>query len=172
MMRVIGLYGVYFRPDLCLVSEFADRTPAGFGPRFLAYLVDSIMMAILEIPAYFIGWCSGLLFYYYGMDATAEQLSRVVFGLATLGIWGFYFASGESGQARATMGKWSLGLMVLRDDDMPMTRKQAFGRAASAFVTALTLYIGFIMCAFRSDHKAMHDLMSKSKVVWRGEENT
>lgn len=172
MMRVIGLYGVYFKPDLCLVGEFPDKTPAGFGPRFLAYLIDSIILVLLEIPAWFIGFLGGLLFYYYGMDTTAEMLSRVVFLVATLGLWGFYFASGESGQARATLGKWSLGLIVLREDDRPLTRKEAFGRAASAFVSALTLYIGFIMCAFRSDHKALHDIMSKSKVVWRGEEIT
>jgi uncharacterized RDD family membrane protein YckC len=49
------------------------------------------------------------------------------------------------------------------------TRQQAFGRAASAFLTALTFYIGFIMCFFRADKKAMHDLMSKSKVVWQSE---
>lgn len=170
MMRVIGLYGVYFKPELSLVSEFPDKTPAGFGPRFLAYLVDSIIIAILQIPASFIGWASGLLFYFYGWDNIGAILSQVVQAVAGLGLVGFYFASGESGQARATMGKWSLGLMVLREDDMPMTRKQAFGRAASALVTALTLYIGFVMCAFRKDHRALHDLMSKSKVVWRGEE--
>lgn len=170
MMRVIGLYGVYFKPDLSLVNEFPDRAPAGFGPRFLAYLVDSIILALLQIPASLIGWASGLLFYFYGMDQYGAMLSQVVHALATLALAALYFASGESGQARATMGKWSLGLMVLREDDLPLTRKQAFGRAASAFVTALTLYIGFIMCAFRKDHRALHDLMSKSKVVWRGEE--
>ena len=51
-----------------------------------------------------------------------------------------------------------------------MTRKQALGRVACAFLTPLTLYIGFIMAAFRKDHRALHDLLSKTKVVWRGEE--
>lgn len=171
MMRVIGLYGVYFRPDLSLVTEFADRTPAGFGPRFLAYLVDSILLSVLCIPAALIGWVSGFLFSTYGLEArTQEMLQLVATGVATLGIWAFYFATAESGQARATMGKWSLGLLVLCEDDKPMTRKQAFRRVACAFLTPLTLYIGFIMTAFRKDHHALHDLMSKTKVVWRGEE--
>lgn len=168
MMRVIGLYGVYFRADLSIVNEFPDFEPVGFGPRYLAFLVDYIIMILLSFVGSFIGALFGALFNFYGW-AIADQLAQGVSALATLGIWGFYFAAGESGAARATLGKWSLGMIVLKDDNKVMTRQEAFGRAASAFVTALTLYIGFIMCFFRSDKKAMHDLMSKSKVVWQSE---
>ena len=97
--------------------------------------------------------------------------ARPRLSIASLLIIGFYFATGESGAARATLGKAAIGLMALREDNKPMSRQQAFGRAASAFVTYLTLYIGFLLCLFRADRKALHDLMSKSKVVWRGEEN-
>ena len=91
--------------------------------------------------------------------------------IATFALVGFYFASMESGASRATLGQASIGLMVLREDNKPMTRDQAFARFGSALVTYLTLCIGFVMCFFRADKKAMHDLMSKTKVVWRGEEN-
>jgi uncharacterized RDD family membrane protein YckC len=169
MMRVIGLYGLYFRADLAIVNEFPDLEPAGFGPRYLAYLVDNIIMVLLAGVAYFVSMLFGLLFNFYGWGI-ANYLALGVFILGTLGLWGFYFSAGESGAARATLGKWSIGLIVLRDDDKPQTRQQAFARAASALVSALTLYIGFIMCFFRPDKKAMHDLMSKSKVVWQGEQ--
>jgi uncharacterized RDD family membrane protein YckC len=168
-MRVIGLYGLYFRADLAIVNEFPDLEPAGFGPRYLAYLVDNIIMVLLAGVAYFVSMLFGLLFNFYGWGI-ANYLALGVFILGTLGLWGFYFSAGESGAARATLGKWSIGLIVLRDDDKPQTRQQAFARAASALVSALTLYIGFIMCFFRPDKKAMHDLMSKSKVVWQGEQ--
>lgn len=169
MMRVIGLYGLYFRSDLAIVNEFPDLEPAGFGPRYLAYMIDSIVLSMLAGVAYFVGYLFGLLFNFYGWSI-ADQLALGVAGVGTLALWGFYFSAGESGAARATLGKWSLGMVVLRDDNKPQTRQQAFARAASAFVTALTLYIGFIMCFFRSDRKAMHDLMSKSKVVWQSEQ--
>lgn len=169
MMRVIGLYGLYFRADLAVVNEFPDLEPAGFGPRYLAYLVDNIIMVLMAGAGFFVGTLFGLLFTFYGWSI-ADHLAMGVSVVATLGLWGFYFSSGESGSARATLGKWSIGLIVLRDDNKPQTRQQAFARAASAFVTALTLYIGFIMCFFRADRKAMHDLMSKSKVVWQGEQ--
>ncbi len=172
MMRVIGLYGVYFKPDLSLVNEFADDTPAGFGPRFLAFLVDLLIMLVLLIPASVIGWLGGIMFVYYGYSELGEKLSAVVYGLSALALWGIYFAKGESGQARATLGKWSIGLIVLAEDDKPLTPKKAFGRVGAAFVTVLTAFIGFVLCAFRSDHRSMHDMMSKSKVIWRSEDST
>jgi uncharacterized RDD family membrane protein YckC len=168
MMRVIGLYGLYFRADLAIVNEFPDLEPVGFGPRYLAFLIDYIIMGLLSGMGQFIGTLFGLLFNFYGWSI-ADQLALGIGALASLGLIGFYFASGEAGAARATLGKWSLGMIVLRDDNKVQTRQQAFGRAASAFLTALTFYIGFIMCFFRADKKAMHDLMSKSKVVWQSE---
>ena len=171
MMRVVGLYGVYFRPDLSLVNEFPDLETAGFGPRFLAYMIDMIIVSLLAIVGGFIGTLFGLLFHMYGWGALADALTVGIQGLASLILVGFYFASMESGASRATLGKASIGLMALRDDNKPMTRQQAFGRAASAFVTLLTFSIGFLLCFFRSDKKALHDLMSHSKVVWRGEEH-
>ena len=171
MMRVVALYGVYFKPDLSLVNEFPDLEPAGFGPRFLAYMIDLIIVSLLGVIGGLVGTLFGLLFMYYGMDSMAFFLEQIARAVASLLLAGFYFASMESGASRATLGKASIGLMVLRDDDKPMPRQQAFGRAASGFVTVLTFYIGFLLCLFRADRKAMHDLMSKSKVVWRGEEN-
>ena len=168
MMRVIGLYGLYFKPDLSLVNEFPDMETAGFGPRFLAFQIDTIVL--LSLGAAFIASLFGMLFNFYGWSA-APILQLGVQIIATLALVGFYFASMESGASRATLGQASIGLMVVRDDNKPMTRDQAFGRFGSALVTYLTLCIGFVMCFFRADHKALHDIMSKTKVVWRGEEN-
>ena len=139
-----------------------------FAMNLLLVLLVPISVAIAG-AGFFVGTLFGLLFNFYGWSI-ADQLALGVSIVATLGLWGFYFSAGESGSARATLGKWSIGLIVLRDDNKPQTRQQAFARAASAFVTSLTLYIGFIMCFFRADKKAMHDLMSKSKVVWQGEQ--
>lgn len=170
MMRVVGLYGVYFKPDLSLVNEFPDLESAGFGPRFLAFQIDMIIVSMLTCVGVFIGTLFGLLFTFYGWSAAGVLQVIVEIGVSLL-LSGFYFASMEAGASRATLGKASIGLMALRDDNKPMARQQAFSRAASAFVTYLTLNIGFLMCFFRADKKALHDLMSKSKVVWRGEEN-
>ena len=170
MMRVIGLYGLYFKPDLSIVNEFPDMETAGFGPRFLAFQIDMILVVLLSLVGGFIGTLFGMLFTFYGWSA-APLLQLGVQFITTIALVGFYFASMESGASRSTLGKASIGLMVLREDNKPMTREQAFGRFGSGLVTALTFYIGFLLCFFRADKKALHDIMSKTKVVWRGEEH-
>ncbi|MFM7058181.1 MAG: RDD family protein [Planctomycetota bacterium] len=169
MMRVIGLYGVYFRADLSIVNEFPDLEVAGFGPRYLAFLVDLIVMTLLAGAGMFIGSMFGWLFGFYGW-AIADQAGLGIGALASLILFGMYYTLGESGAARATLGKWSIGLIVLRDDDRPMSRDQALKRFFNSLVTVLTLFIGFIMCAFRPDRRATHDKMTKSKVVWQSEQ--
>lgn len=172
MMRVIGLYGVYFRTDLSIVNEFPDFERATFGPRYLAFLVDLIIMVLLTGVGMFIGQMFGFLFSMYGWSF-AGQAALGVGGLASLILWGMYFSFGESGSARATLGKWSIGIVVMKDDGlpipMPVSRDLAFKRAASAFLSVLTLFIGFLSCLWREDRKAMHDAMTKTKVVWQPE---
>jgi len=169
MMRVIGLYGVYFRADLSIVNEFPDLEPAGFGPRYLAFLVDLIVMTLLAGAGMFVGSLFGLLFTFYGW-AIADQAGLGVGALASLILFAMYFTLGESGAARATLGKWSIGLIVLRDDDRPMSRDQALKRFFCSIVSVLTLFIGFLTCAFRPDRRALHDKLNKSKVVWQPEQ--
>lgn len=174
MMRVYGLFGVYFKADLSLINEQVELEPAGFGPRFLAYLIDYVLMLVLNLVALFVSVLLSLLLgYLWGMSNAGRAMTQLALNtVGSLTLIGLYFATWESGQNRATLGKAALGLVVLNDDDTAMTMKTACGRAASAFVTAITLFLGFVMCAFRSDHKAMHDLMSKTKVVWRGEDES
>jgi uncharacterized RDD family membrane protein YckC len=172
MMRAIGLYGLYFKPDLSIVGEFPDKTPAGFGPRFLAFLVDLIILVILAVPAYFTGILGGWMAAFYGFGDYQAELSWVMRIMVALGIWSYYFAQGESGQTRSTLGKWSLGLLVLTEEDRPMDRAAAFKRAWVSYLTVLTLFVGFIIVAFRRDHRALHDKLTKTKVIWRGEELT
>ena len=172
MMRVIGLYGLYFRADLSIVNEFPDFERATFGPRYLAFLVDLIIMALLAGVGMFIGQMFGFLFSMYGWSFAAQG-ALIAGGVASLILWGMYFTLGESGSARATLGKWSIGIVVMQDDGlpipMPMSRDLALKRAASAFLSVLTLFIGFLSCVWREDRKAMHDAMTKTKVVWQPE---
>lgn len=172
MMRVIGLYGVYFRSDLSIVNEFPDFERVTFGPRYLAFLVDLIIMVLLTGVGMFIGQMFGFLFSMYGWSFAAQGALGAG-ALASLILWAMYYTLGESGSARATLGKWSIGMVVMKDDGlpipMPMSRDLALKRAASAFLSLLTLFIGFLSCLWREDRKAMHDAMTKTKVVWQPE---
>jgi uncharacterized RDD family membrane protein YckC/DNA-directed RNA polymerase subunit M/transcription elongation factor TFIIS len=171
MMRVFGTFGYYFRPDLSLINEQTEMEPAGFGPRFLAGLIDCIMLVVMAGVSLVIATMITKLFGgLYGFPAYQKFVAQMILGgLMTAALWAIYFSSWESGQNRGTLGKVAVGLMVMTDKGKPVTSKQALQRAAAGVVTCLTLFIGFAMCAFHDERRALHDILSKTKVVWRGE---
>jgi uncharacterized RDD family membrane protein YckC len=101
----------------------------------------------------------------------AEIGKWVIFGVGLASMLGFYFARWESGAGRASLGKWTFGLIVLREDNEPMDFKLALKRAAASLLSVLSLSGTFVMCAFHPEHRALHDSMTKTKVLWRGDEN-
>jgi len=171
MMRVFGMFGYYFRPDLSLINEQNEMEPAGFGPRFLAGLIDCIMMIIMAGVSFTISYVVTKLFGgLYGLPSYQITLVLMTLGgLMSVALWMLYFSSWESGQNRGTLGKVAVGMMVLTEKGKPVTSKQATQRAAAGIVTILTLFLGFAMCGFHDERRALHDLLSKTKVVWRGE---
>ncbi len=162
MMRAIGLYGLYFRDELGLVVETSPGEPAGFGPRYLAFQVDMLVCSLFSVVA----GLAYLLFSFSMVPSMAGPLAGVVFALVVAA----YFVIGECGQARATPGKWSLGLMVFTEKGTPMDRKTGIRRVACAVLTVLTLFAGFLMCLFDPEKRALHDKLSHTKVVWKGDD--
>ncbi|MEO1981168.1 MAG: RDD family protein, partial [Fuerstiella sp.] len=178
MMRVFGLFGLYFRPDLALCTEQVPLSPAGLGPRFLAYLVDYLILVLLGILASILSFLIIMLitYIYLSIDEYVPYGAYVIIIMvATYGPYGImvalYFANWESGSGRATLGKWSIGLVVLQDDNSPMPRNLALKRFAMSVLSMIAFFVPFLICFFRTDQRAMQDLATKTKVVWRGDEN-
>jgi uncharacterized RDD family membrane protein YckC/DNA-directed RNA polymerase subunit RPC12/RpoP len=160
MMRAIGLFGLYHRNRLGLVGETTANEPAGFGPRYLAFGVDAVILAVLL----------GTIVVVQVLVAKISPLAPAALGIVQLVIVYFYFVSSEVGQARATPGKWSLGLIVLQKNNRPMTKAVGQRRTLYALTSVLSLFGGFIMCLFNSDKAALHDQLSKTKVCWKGDD--
>ena len=171
MMRVFGLFGLYFRPDMDICNEQVPLSYAGFGPRFLAFQVDMVLAALI------IGvciWASGFIFGLVNTLYESETIATGAYWAALVGSisisLGFYFANWESGSGRATLGKWTFGMLVLQEDNRPMPFKLALKRFWASMLAIPTLFGSFIMCAFTPNHRALHDNLTKTKVVWRGDE--
>ncbi|MCA9058375.1 MAG: RDD family protein, partial [Planctomycetaceae bacterium] len=138
---------------------------------WLAYMIDYIIMMVMWPVAQLIGFLFTFIFRLWGVHPVLiALLSLVVAGMAYAIMVLQYFSAGESGAARGTLGKWSLGMIVLHEEDRPLKRSEAYVRTICAFVCNIIFYIGFLFSAFRSDRRALHDVMSKSKVVWKEEE--
>ncbi|MEZ6125426.1 MAG: RDD family protein [Planctomycetaceae bacterium] len=172
LMRMFGLFGLYFRPDLSLCVEQVPLSNAGFGPRFLAFHVDMVVGVVilggLSFAAGFVGALFGQL---YGSEQWEHIGKFGTLGIGSAVVFTLYFAQWESGAGRATLGKWSLGMIVLQEDNSPVPFKVAVKRFWLSLLAPVTLTGTFAMCAFNPKHRALHDLATKTKVVWRGDED-
>ena len=138
---------------------------AGFWIRFLAYLIDTLLMTVVLVPlAAFIGAV---------MAATADEngASLIIFGLVRVvslaGGW-LYFALLESSPWQASVGKKALGLRVTDLNGNRIAFGKATGRYFGKVLSGLILFIGFIMAAFSERKQALHDQLAGTLVVKGG----
>jgi len=142
-------------------------TPAGFWIRFVAVIIDMIIVLILQsivllpFPEYmnFTPAADGSLDISMGYLFLSLFLGWVV---VPLGYYGWFYKN-----KGGSPGKLLLGLRVLRSDtgtNLSYLRtwcREIPGKAISTII----LMIGYIMAGFRSDKKALHDLIVGSQVV-------
>jgi uncharacterized RDD family membrane protein YckC len=70
----------------------------------------------------------------------------------------------------ATPGKLALGLRIVRDDGSPLSHGQIIGRFFTEYLSALILYIGYLIAAFDDEKRTLHDYLCKTRVI-RGRTN-
>ena len=148
-------------------SKVAQDAPAGFWIRFVAYLIDSIIIGVpmaltsaLSLPA--------MLASATGVDTTPGPFVFILFSLG-LGVtlllsiaYPVYFWS-HSG---STPGKSLLGLRVTAvSGACPIGVGQALMRVVGYFVNGFTFGIGFLLIAFSEDKRGLHDRLAETKVV-------
>lgn len=156
------------------MSEYQDildspSTPehkgyAGFLLRFVAYIIDSL---ILSIPIY------GTMFALFGTSmmsgdpATVEEAGSMFFiwYLLILAIMWFYYAYMESSSNQATIGKMALGLKVTDMNGNKLNFMQASGRFFGKILSSLIVGIGYLMIAFTEKKQGLHDILAKTLVV-------
>ena len=136
---------------------------AGFWRRFGAALIDGILINIIYIAIYYICVLIGL--------SVAEDDDWgwtvgfwVGWILAIVLSW-IYYAAMESSSKQATLGKMSLGIVVTDLEG----RRISFGKATRRYfgkvISAVILYIGFIMIGFTEKKQGLHDMIAQCLVV-------
>ena len=138
---------------------------AGIGSRFLATLVDTLLIVILQIVVIMV-----LLLVLSGFDLLGESIAAWVF--AVLGIVGFIFFWGYyiffemlwNGQ---TPGKRWVGLRVIRADGTPITVSESFIRNLTRLVDFLpAMYgLGIISMFLDKQSRRLGDLAAGTLVV-------
>ena len=141
--------GASITGDAKFCAECGDQlsgvVAAGFWIRFAAWLVDGVILTVVNIALSAI----------FGSTALLGLAVGIVYTI------GFWTASG------ATPGKMVFGLTILTEDGEAVGIEKAVLRYIGYWVNVLTLGIGFLMIAFRKDKRGLHDLIAGT-VVQKG----
>ncbi len=148
---------------------------AGFWRRFLALLVDGIL---INLALYAIDTVTGGAVYEdvathyrspydYGYSF-GIKIEYTFFGwlISFFGSW-LYFAGLESSAGRATLGKRALGIVVTDLNGNRVSFGRATGRYFGKILSGITLLIGFLMAAFTRQKQALHDMIAGTLVMKR-----
>lgn len=121
-------------------------TYAGFGKRLLAYLLDSLVLS------------------------TAGAVFAVMYGyyFYILSFWlvgALYFILMEGGSGHATLGKKVMGIIVVDQSGEGISYGTAAARYLGKLLSAVTLFVGYLMAAFTENSQALHDKIAGTYVI-------
>jgi uncharacterized RDD family membrane protein YckC len=140
----------------------------GFWIRFVAVIIDAILLGIVLLPARVIifstigvrgfpgrpgVWNLGPAF------AVIPTLSVLNGGAAWL-----YEALLTSSPWQATVGKKILNLKITDEAGNRISFARATGRHFAKYLSAMILFIGYIMAAFTDRKRALHDIIAGTLV--------
>jgi uncharacterized RDD family membrane protein YckC len=134
---------------------------AGFGRRLAALLYDLLLLAALLMI-----FTGGALFFTHGaavLPATVGAWVHVYRAGLVLVIGGYYLINWlRSGQ---TLGMRAWRLRVVTDSGQPLALKAAALRLAVGTLAWAPAALGVLWLYFDPDHLALHDRLSKTRVV-------
>ena len=147
-------------------SELLSKPRAGFWVRFIAYIIDSILLVITGgILDFVTGLGIGIGAIISGSTAEETEIVAGIFGFIiniTLSLIYYVVFVGAKGQ---TPGKMVLGLKIIKTSGEEMTYGRAFLRWIGYGVSFLILGIGFLMIAFSREKQGLHDKIAGTYVV-------
>lgn len=135
---------------------------AGFWLRFAAYIIDYL---VLFVPSFIIGFILGIT---VAASGGPRQIANMLGNILGFLIGWIYYATMESSQWQATVGKRAVGIKVtdLNGERIPFGK--ASGRFFGKIISGLILGIGFFMIGFTEKKQGLHDMMAGCLVVKKG----
>jgi uncharacterized RDD family membrane protein YckC len=145
-----------------------DLEYVGFWMRFWAFIIDSILAAILLWPLlriyggdasyYLAPWSwSDSTFVFTRMDPRIEVLNWVLPALAVLIFWA---------ARQATPGKMAIGARIVdADTGAKPSTAQFIGRYFAYYVSLFVMCLGFFWIAIDSRKQGWHDKLANTVVV-------
>ncbi len=141
------------------IRAFQQGTPGGFWVRFVANTLDFIVVTVGNVIVYAL----------FGEDIveSVDLDNPFVFADLISTVFGVLYAPALIGLWSTTVGKKPFELYVVRADGGRCGFWRAFGRELAKFLSVIILFVGFLMIAFRSDKRGLHDLIAGTVVIKR-----
>jgi len=153
-------------------------TYASFGARFLAFIIDYIIVGCLNFivvaPIMTILGLGVASQVQDGGQITEEQAVGMVAGMmagifsAMIAVWIIsllYFSLMESSKTQGSLGKMAMGIKVTDLEGNRISFGKAFLRAIGKVLSGMIMYIGYIMAAFTEKKQGLHDMIASTLVV-------
>jgi len=142
---------------------------AGFWTRFVAALIDSLIMFV---PNCIIGSILTGVFSLIGVGFNRASGGSAIPPVATAFSWvvgivirWLYFALFECSGTQATLGKMAVGIVVTDLEGRRLTFGKATARFFGKFLSAAIFMVGFFMAGFTERKQALHDLLAGTLVI-------
>jgi uncharacterized RDD family membrane protein YckC len=152
------------------VTQPGSFNYGNFGRRLVAKILDWIILGVAGMA---VNMVLGLVLYgsmnYFKPDPSQINITTILLfqGISflvttTIGLsYGIFFIR----RYNATPGKMALGLQVIRPDGSTLSVGRIIGRYFSEMLSAMILFIGYILAAFDSERKALHDMICDTRVI-------
>ncbi len=141
-------------------TNLSDRPKAGFWLRFVAVLIDAVVVVTLQFVLGFLLALAGAKVGRGGVESMSGLL--MVFGYV-ISFTYYIILTGHSGQ---TLGKMLLRIQVVRTDGSAVGYGKAFFREViGKFLSGIILAIGYLMAAFDDQKQALHDRLARTYVI-------
>jgi len=155
-----------------------EKKYAGFWWRFLAIIIDGLILGVVKWIV--ITPILGVIgFGAYQVASSGEMNEGAAIGMigafagAMMMVWVFtllagwlYFSLMESSKFQGTVGKLALGIIVTDGDGNKISFGRATGRYFGKFLSAIILYVGFMMAGFTANKQGLHDILAGT-FVWK-----
>ena len=144
------------------MRETTELQTAGFYPRLCAYALDKLILGFallfVRLPLLFAADAGkAVLFHFTVRDVVSAVLTALYFVLFTL-------------RKGATPGKMAMGLRVVNADGSSCAWQTVLFRETVGRYLSGLLCLGYLLILGDDEHRALHDRISDTRVVWKSKE--
>lgn len=144
-------------------EDYLSMPKAGFLYRFIAALIDGIILSIVNFIISSIFGFSMISGISVNPAELASRYSVVSAISLLIGVAYFVYFWGSTG---ATPGKMALGLKIIgTDGSMPIGYPKAFVRYIGYIISSMICLLGHLLIIVDDDNQALHDKIASTYVV-------